>query len=103
VKCQLLPTGQYTHPTVSAVAPLFALPNEGTSRTAVGRLAFLSKHPMGMARSKHPQLELFIGTSGYSYPDWKGIVYPRSLKREVGACWADYLHRSNFVDERPPQ
>ncbi len=28
--------------------------------------------------------ELFIGTSGYSYPDWKGVVYPASLKKAVG-------------------
>ena len=36
-----------------------------------------------MARSSKAGPELFIGTSGYSYPDWKGIVYPRSVKRDV--------------------
>lgn len=26
--------------------------------------------------------ELLIGTSGYDYPEWKGILYPTDLKRE---------------------
>lgn len=26
----------------------------------------------------------FIGTSGFSYPDWKGIVYPTDLKKRYG-------------------
>jgi uncharacterized protein YecE (DUF72 family) len=26
----------------------------------------------------------FIGTSGFSYPDWKGIVYPPDLKKRYG-------------------
>lgn len=24
--------------------------------------------------------EIYIGTSGYSYPDWRGVLYPRGLK-----------------------
>lgn len=39
---------------------------------------------MGMSRSSKAGAQLFIGTSGYSYPDWKGIVYPLSVKRDVG-------------------
>ena len=38
---------------------------------------YLRQHPISMARSSKATAELFIGTSGYSYPDWKGIVYPR--------------------------
>jgi hypothetical protein len=37
-----------------------------------------------MPASSNAGAELFIGTSGYSYPDWKGIVYLRSVKRDVG-------------------
>jgi uncharacterized protein YecE (DUF72 family) len=51
-----------------------------------------------MARSKHPDVELFIGTSGYSYPDWKGIVYPRSLKREVGGTTPELTYLSRYFN-----
>ena len=27
---------------------------------------------------------IFIGTAGFSYPDWKGIVYPLDVKRRYG-------------------
>ena len=37
-----------------------------------------------MATRTGDDVEMFIGTSGYSYPDWKGVVYPKSVKREVG-------------------
>ena len=26
--------------------------------------------------------DLLIGTSGYDYPEWKGIFYPEDLKRK---------------------
>ena len=26
--------------------------------------------------------DLLIGTSGYDYPEWKGVVYPKDLKRK---------------------
>ena len=26
--------------------------------------------------------DLFIGTSGYDYPEWKGVFYPKDLKRK---------------------
>ena len=26
--------------------------------------------------------DLLIGTSGYDYPEWKGIFYPQDLKRK---------------------
>lgn len=27
-------------------------------------------------------MDLFIGTSGYDYPEWKGVFYPQDLKRK---------------------
>ena len=35
--------------------------------------------------------KIYIGIAGWSYPDWKGIVYPRSVKDEL-----EYVSR--FVD-----
>ena len=26
--------------------------------------------------------EILIGTSGYDYPEWKGVFYPQDLKRK---------------------
>ena len=26
--------------------------------------------------------DLLIGTSGYDYPEWKGVFYPKDLKRK---------------------
>ena len=40
--------------------------------------------PTDMKDQLHHDARMFIGTSGYSYPDWKGVVYPKFLKREVG-------------------
>jgi uncharacterized protein YecE (DUF72 family) len=40
--------------------------------------------------------QFFIGTSGYSYPDWKGIVYPRcraALKSENFAALFSAFYR----------
>jgi uncharacterized protein YecE (DUF72 family) len=51
-----------------------------------------------MARSKNPDVELFVGTSGYSYPDWKGIVYPPSLKREVGGTTPELTYMSRYFN-----
>ena len=42
-------------------------------------------HPTNMKDQLHHDARMFIGTSGYSYPDWKGVVYPKFLKRAVGA------------------
>ena len=39
---------------------------------------------MYMAEFMKAGAELFIGTSGYSYPDWKGILYPRSVNTKYG-------------------
>jgi len=37
--------------------------------------------------------ELYIGTSGYDYPEWKGILYPHDLKREEFlACYAEHFN-----------
>lgn len=52
----------------------------------------------GMARSSKAGTELFIGTSGYSYPDWKGIVYPRSLKRDVGGSTPELTYLSRYFN-----
>jgi uncharacterized protein YecE (DUF72 family) len=42
--------------------------------------------------------ELFIGISGYSYPDWKGIVYRRSVKREVGGPTPELTYLSRYFN-----
>jgi uncharacterized protein YecE (DUF72 family) len=44
------------------------------------------------------RVKLFVGTSGYSYPDWKGVVYPRSLKREVGGPTPELTYLSRFFN-----
>jgi hypothetical protein len=36
-----------------------------------------------MATLKNAGAEFFIGTSGYSYPDWKGVVYSLTLPAPV--------------------
>jgi hypothetical protein len=77
--------------------PAVRVAERGTSRSS-GKTRFIGKHPIGMARSKHPQVELFVGTSGYSYPDWKGIVYPRSLKREVGGTTPELTYLSRYFN-----
>jgi uncharacterized protein YecE (DUF72 family) len=51
-----------------------------------------------MAKSAKAGAELFIGTSGYSYPDWKGIVYPRSVKREVGSSTPELTYLSWYFN-----
>ena len=42
--------------------------------------------------------ELLIGTSGYSYPDWKGIVYPADLKRRVKSAAPELTYISRFFN-----
>ncbi len=42
--------------------------------------------------------ELFIGTSGYSYPDWKGVVYPASLKKAVGGPVPELTYLSRYFN-----
>jgi uncharacterized protein YecE (DUF72 family) len=51
-----------------------------------------------MAMSKHARAKLFIGTSGYSYPDWKGVVYPRSVKRDVGGTTPELTYLSHYFN-----
>jgi uncharacterized protein YecE (DUF72 family) len=53
---------------------------------------------MSMGTSKKTGAELFIGTSGYSYPDWRGIVYPRSLKRDVGGSTPELSYLSRYFN-----
>jgi len=42
--------------------------------------------------------KLFIGTSGYSYPDWKGTMYPPSLKREVHSATPELTYLSRYFN-----
>jgi len=42
--------------------------------------------------------KLFIGTSGYSYPDWKGTMYPASLKREVHSATPELTYLSRYFN-----
>jgi uncharacterized protein YecE (DUF72 family) len=51
---------------------------------------------MAKPRDGHPQI--FVGTSGYSYPDWKGIVYPRSVKRDVGGSTPELTYLSRYFN-----
>lgn len=51
-----------------------------------------------MAPSGHHKPQLFIGTSGYSYPDWKGIVYPKSVKREVGGTTPELTYLARYFN-----
>jgi uncharacterized protein YecE (DUF72 family) len=51
-----------------------------------------------MAKSADARARLFIGTSGYSYPDWKGIVYPRSVKRDVGGSTPELTYLSRYFN-----
>jgi uncharacterized protein YecE (DUF72 family) len=51
-----------------------------------------------MASRSSNRVKVFVGTSGYSYPDWKGVVYPRSLKREVGGPTPELTYLSRFFN-----
>jgi uncharacterized protein YecE (DUF72 family) len=51
-----------------------------------------------MAEMKNGHAQLFIGTSGYSYPDWRGIVYPRSVKRDVGGSTPELTYLSRYFN-----
>lgn len=51
-----------------------------------------------MGSSDHQKSQWFIGTSGYSYPDWKGIVYPKSVKREVGGTTPELTYLSRYFN-----
>lgn len=53
---------------------------------------------MGMAGSKARKAQVFIGTSGYSYPDWRGIVYPKSVKRDVGGSTPELTYLSRYFN-----
>ena len=52
-----------------------------------------------MSRAK-----LYIGTSGWSYPDWAGIVYPKSKHVDQLRCIAQYFNavEINTSFYRPP-
>ena len=53
---------------------------------------------MCMEKHRNAGAQLFIGTSGYSYPDWKGIVYPRALKRDVGGSTPELTYLSRYFN-----
>jgi uncharacterized protein YecE (DUF72 family) len=42
--------------------------------------------------------QLFIGTSRYSYPDWKSVVYPRTLKRDAGGPTPELTYLSRYFN-----
>src|SRR5689334_11136581 len=42
--------------------------------------------------------ELLIGTSGYSYPDWKGTFYPRDLKKRVKSAVPELTYLSHYFN-----
>jgi uncharacterized protein YecE (DUF72 family) len=56
------------------------------------------RHRICMAKTSTAGVQLFVGTSGYSYPDWKGIVYPRSLKRDVGGSTPELTYLSRYFN-----
>lgn len=43
-------------------------------------------------------VRLLIGTSGYSYPDWKGVVYPRTVKRDVGGAVPELTYLARYFN-----
>ena len=54
--------------------------------------------PRDMSGHTGSRPQLFIGTSGYSYPDWKGIVYPKSVKRDVGGAVPELTYLSRYFN-----
>jgi uncharacterized protein YecE (DUF72 family) len=42
--------------------------------------------------------QLYIGTSGYSYPDWREVVYPRTVKRDIGGTNPELTYISRFFN-----
>lgn len=46
---------------------------------------FLPHHPRGLTLA-----EIRVGTSGYSFPDWVGTVYPKGLPQKA---WLSYYAR----------
>lgn len=49
--------------------------------------------------------ELYIGTSGYDYPEWKGVLYPPDLsRRDFLACYSEHFSavELNFSYYRQP-
>jgi len=48
-----------------------------------------------LGRSRGSVSQILIGTSGFSYPDWKGVVYPKDLKKR-GIHELEYV--AQFVD-----
>lgn len=41
---------------------------------------------------------LFVGTAGYSYPDWKGRVYPKDLKKQVKSEVPELTYLAQFLN-----
>lgn len=44
------------------------------------------------------RVELYVGTSGYSYPDWKGVVYPTALKKLVGGPVPELRYLARYLN-----
>src|ERR1700739_4173780 len=55
-------------------------------------------HPTRMGMRNRSGAELCVGTSVYSYPDWKGVVYPSSLKRDVGGPAPELTFLSRYFN-----
>lgn len=53
---------------------------------------------MCMSSAHNSKAQLFIGTSGYSYPDWRGVVYPKSVKRDVGGSTPELTYLSRYFN-----
>jgi len=51
-----------------------------------------------MATSKTGKARMFVGTSGYSYPDWRGVVYPKTVKRDVGGSTPELTYLSRYFN-----
>src|SRR5439155_23446684 len=62
--------------------------------TGLGRRAWGSAQVCGDACHRHrgAVMEILIGTSGFSYEDWRGFFYPEDLpKREMLAYYAEHF------------
>lgn len=51
-----------------------------------------------MAGGSKSNLKVLVGTSGYSYPDWKGIVYPPGVRKEVGGPVPELTYLSRYFN-----
>ena len=47
-------------------------------------------------------MELFVGTSGFSYPAWRGSFYPESLPAaDIARRWRSGCDWDGWIDEDP--